>query len=128
MDYTYEDILARMRRGDTADNIADELAKMLNKAQTQIAEEEKRSKKQQEFDKACAEAAEAMNYALDTYGALTGKNTSNAVYTADSVASIVKMATGFSDIVTKMKRDVETYDDDDFDAIVNKFLRANNIE
>lgn len=133
---TYEDILARMRKGESADDIADEMAKMLNKAQKQVAEEEKANEQENEFMQACNEAAEAMNYALDVYGAWKNINVGELAWDADMCAMIVQTVVGFGDLIstfnvkpagpTEVKKPKSN--DETFDDVVARFLRANNIK
>lgn len=133
---TYEDILARMRKGESADDIADEMAKMLNKAQKQVAEEEKANEQENEFMQACNEAAEAMNYALDVYGAWKNVNVGELAWDADMCAMIVQTVVGFGDLInvfnakpvgpTEVKKPKSG--DETFDDVVARFLRANNIK
>lgn len=133
---TYEDILARMRKGESADDIADEMAKMLNRAQKQVAEEEKANEQENEFMQACNEAAEAMNYALDVYGAWKNVNVGELAWDADMCAMIVQTVVGFGDLInvfnakpagpTEVKKSKSN--DETFDEVVARFLRANNIK
>ena len=129
---TYEDILARMRKGETADDIADEMAKMLNKAQKQVAEEARTNQKEEDFKFACAEAADAMNEALQRYAAWKGVDVSDLGWDADMCASIVDMVVNFKDLVAvlgmtedkKAGRETKARSGDDtFDATVSKFFK-----
>ena len=129
---TYEDILARMRKGETADNIADEMAKMLNKAQKQVAEEARTNQKEEDFKFACADAAAAMNYALKKYALWKNIDVSDLDWDADMCASIVDMVVNFKDLLAllgasenkKAVREIKTHSGDDtFDATISKFFK-----
>lgn len=129
---TYEDILARMRKGETADDIADEMAKMLNKAQKQVAEEARTNQKEEDFKFACAEAANAMNYALEKYALWKNVDVSELGWDADMCANIIDMVINFKDLLVvlgatdnkKAGRETKTRSGDDtFDATVSKFFK-----
>ena len=129
---TYEDILARMRKGETADDIADEMAKMLNKAQKQVAEEARTNQKEEDYKFACGEAADAMNEALAAYATWKNVDVSGLSWDADMCANIVDVVVNFKDLLTvlgvtedkKAGRETKAHSGDDtFDATVSKFFK-----
>lgn len=129
---TYKDILARMRKGETADDIADEMAKMLNKAQKQVAEEIRTNQKEEDFKFACGDAADAMNYALEKYALWKNIDVSDLGWDSDMCANIIDMVVNFKDLLSvlgvsdskKAVRETKTRSGDDtFDATVSKFFK-----
>ena len=96
---TSDEILARMRKGETADDIANEMAKALNAAQKVIEEEKSKSKKEQWFKEACAVAASSMNNALDAYGGWKGIDVDDLTWDADMCADIIKIACELNKVI-----------------------------
>ena len=133
---TVDELMARMRNGESTDSIADELAKMLNMAEKAIAEEQTKSKNERWFHEACAQAADAMNLALEAYADWQGLSfPSSMEMDADSIAEVAKAYFGLDKFINiindtiknkpaeiKNKFGINT-NDKDFDAAVNDFLR-----
>ena len=120
MDYT--DILRRMRAGETADTIAEDMAKMLNQAEQELEKERSKSKREKELKEHCAAAADA----LKVYSDMTNKNYDSLRYDGDMCERIIKTAVGISNIFTPIQNCVN--EDDDFERAVEKFLRLNHID
>jgi hypothetical protein len=127
----YNEIVRRMRAGESSDDIAKDLAAMLNKAETTLAEEKTKSNRESEFSKACATAAEAMNAALAAYGRLMNKNYGALHWDGEMCKSIIKTAVGFNDILGVMSvgsnKPIPDSNDDSFDRAVEKFFKEFNI-
>lgn len=124
----YNDIVRRMRAGESSDDIAKDLAAMLNKTEATLAEEQSKSKRESEFSKACATAAEAMNAALAAYGRLMNKNYGSLHWDGEMCKSIIKTAVGFNDILGVMSnKPIPESNDDSFDRAVEKFFKEFNI-
>lgn len=84
---TSDEILARMRKGETADDIADELAKALNAAQKIYDDERTKSRYKADYDNACVRAAVAMNDAIDAYARWTGVKATGMIQDTTSIAA-----------------------------------------
>lgn len=121
----YKDILRRMRAGESTDSIANEMAKMLNQAEQELEKERSKSKMEKDFRDSCAAAAEALNKALDVYGAMNGKDYTKLHYDTDMCECIIKTVTSISNLFVP-----EDEDDSDsaFERAVEKFLRLNDID
>ena len=118
-EYNYNDILLRLRKGETDADIAREMANTLNKAvKAYDAEKAAKSKKEETYKTACETATRAMNDALKAYGALNDIDMSEfywdkkTCYTTIESYSLVK---GVVNIVTNKNHS-------DFDSVMKKFL------
>jgi len=144
---TTDEILARMRNGESADNIADELAKMLNLAQKELAKEQSKSKSETDFKRACENAADAVNDALDAYAHWKDTDMSDYMWTAETAANIIELLSSIGDLLdlfdlSPAKKpagptEVRTINinngsaggdlSGDFESIVENFLKKNGI-
>lgn len=145
---TTDEILARMRNGESADNIADELAKMLNLAQKELAKEQSKSKSETDFKRACENAADAVNDALDAYAHWKDTDMSDYMWTAETAANIIELLSSIGDLLdlfdlSPAKKpagptEVKTINinngsagsdlSGDFESIVENFLKKNGIK
>lgn len=138
---TIDELTARMRNGESADSIADEMAKMLNMAQKAIAAEESSSKKEQAYKRACEVASEAVNDALDAYAHWKDVDMSEYMWNVDTAMNIIELLSTFGELIAlftpdkpagptatvtvNKNSDLATMD---FEKIVEKFLKDNNIK
>ena len=130
---TTDELIARLRNGETVDNIADELAKMLNLAEKAVKEEESKSKNEKWFHDACAQAADAMNLALEAYSVWQDLSFPTSMeMDADSIAEVAKAYFGLdkfmhiqNDSIKTIQKAPDTVNTNDksFDKAVNDFLR-----
>lgn len=127
---TTDEILARMRNGETADTIADELAKVLNLAQKALIAEQANSKKETKYKEACANATAAINEALDAYADWKGVDMGEYKWDVETCAGIIELLAGFGDLlsVLGLSNKSEEAKDDTFEDIVDRFMRENNIK
>ena len=87
--YSYDEILARLRKGEDTEKIAREMTEALNKASKDYEAENSRSQKQKEFEKECANAANAMNKAILAYARLEGVDMEQYLWNADNCAKTI---------------------------------------
>lgn len=132
---TVDELMARMRNGESTDSIADELAKMLNMAEKAIAEEQTKSKNEKWFYEACAAAADAMNLALEAYADWQGLSfPASMEMDEDSIVEVVKAYFGLDKFMNIINDTIKNKprnnheigintNDKDFDTAVNDFLR-----
>jgi hypothetical protein len=141
---TTDEILARMRNGESADNIADEMAQMLNLAQKELAKEQATNQKEIAYKRACEKASDAVNDALDAYAHWKDVDMSEYMWNADTAMSIIELLSTFGELISLFTPDkpasttatINTKKPNsgsdigvmDFENIVEKFLRDNNIK
>jgi len=130
---TTDEILARMRNGESADNIADEIAQMLNLAQKELAKEQATNQKEIAYKRACEKASEAVNDALDAYAHWKDVDMSEYMWDTDIAMSIIEMLTTIGELLSIFTPDkpagtAKKSNNKDFESIVEKFLRDNNIK
>ena len=128
-------MLNRMRDGATTEDLAKELAALLNKAEAAYNEEQEAVKWEETFEEACEDAANAFNNALDIYGGWKNTDMSKYLYDGKMVREIIEsLNTGykFVEIMTDILRETvpmkkNRSGDMTFDEALAKFFKDNNI-
>lgn len=133
--YSYEDMLNRMREGATTEDLAKELAELLNKAEATYNAEQEAFRWEENFENACEDAANALNNALDIYGGWKNIDMSLFLYDGKMVREIIEgLLTGhkFVELITDVLREAaptkkNRNGDVTFDEALAKFFKDNNI-
>lgn len=138
---TTDELLARMRNGESADSIADEMAQMLNLAQKELVKEQATNQKEIAYKRACEKASDAVNDALDAYAHWKNVDMSEYMWDTDTAMSIIELLSAFGEIFALFKPEkpagtatVNTKSPGtsdigitDFEKVVERFLHENNI-
>ena len=132
--YSYEDMLNRMREGATTEDLAKELADLLNKAEAAYNEEQEAVRWEEDFEEACTDVANAFNNALDIYGGWKNIDMSPYLYDTKMVRDIIEgLITGhkfvemIGDVIREATSPKKNNSNMTFDDVLAKFFKDNGI-
>ena len=127
---TIDELAQRLRNGESVDIIAQEMATMLNKAQETIDKERDSKARKIAFERYCADAAIAMNDAIDAYAHWKDVDVEGLTFDADTVSDIIQTMVsvgGFLNVLSGHPNTNSKSVSKNFADVVDKFLRDNGI-
>ena len=131
---TIDELTQRLRNGESVDTIAQEMAKMLNMAQETIDKERDSKAREIAFERYCADAAIAMNDAIDAYAHWKDVDVEGLTFDADTVSDIIQTMVSVGDFLNVLSGHTNTNSKSanknaskNFADVVDKFLRDNGI-
>ena len=131
---TIDELTQRLRNGESVDTIAQEMAKMLNMAQETIDKERDSKAREIAFERYCADAAIAMNDAIDAYAHWKDVDVEGLTFDADTVSDIIQTMVSVGDFLNVLSGHPNTNSNTtnksaskNFSDVVDKFLRDNRI-
>lgn len=130
---TIDELAQRLRNGESVDIIAQEMATILNKAQETIDKERDSKARKIAFERYCADAAVAMNDAVDAYAHWKDVDVEGLTFDADTVNDIIQTMVsvgGFLNVLSGHTNKINksaNKDFADFASVVDKFLHDNGI-
>ena len=131
---TIDELTQRLRNGESVDTIAQEMAKMLNMAQETIDKERDSKAREIAFERYCADAAIAMNDAIDAYAHWKNADVEGLTFDADTVSDIIQTMVSVGDFLNVLSGHPNTNSNTtnksaskNFADVVDKFLRDNRI-
>ena len=130
---TIDELAQRLRNGESVDIIAQEMATMLNKAQETVDKERNSKAREIAFNRYCADAAVAMNDAVDAYAHWKDVDVEGLTFDADTVNDIIQTMVsvgGFLNVLSghaNKNNKSANKDFSDFASVVDKFLHDNGI-
>ena len=131
---TIDELTQRLRNGESVDTIAQEMAKMLNMAQETIDKERDSKAREIAFERYCADAAIAMNDAIDAYAHWKDVDVEGLTFDADTVSDIIQTMVSVGDFLNVLSGHPNTNSNTtnksaskNFADVVDKFLRDNRI-
>ena len=131
---TIDELTQRLRNGESVDTIAQEMARMLNMAQETIDKERDSKAREIAFERYCADAAIAMNDAIDAYAHWKDVDVEGLTFDADTVSDIIQTMVsvgGFLSVLSghpnKNNKNADRSASKNFADVVDKFLRDNGI-
>lgn len=131
---TIDELAQRLRNGESVDAIAQEMAKMLNMAQETIDKERDSKARKIAFERYCADAAIAMNDAIDAYAHWKNADVEGLTFDADTVSDIIQTMVSVGDFLNVLSGHPNTNSKSanksaskNFADVVDKFLRDNGI-
>ena len=131
---TIDELTQRLRNGESVDVIAQEMATMLNKAQEAVDKERDSKARKIAFERYCADAAIAMNDAIDAYAHWKDADVEGLSFDADTVSDIIQTMVSVGDFLSvlsghpnKNSKNADRSASKNFADVVDKFLRDNGI-
>ena len=128
---TIDELTQRLRNGESVDVIAQEMATMLNKAQETVDKERDSKARKIAFERYCADAAIAMNDAIDAYAHWKDADVEGLTFDADTVSDIIQTMVSVGDFLSghpnKNSKSADRSASKNFADVVDKFLRDNGI-
>ena len=131
---TIDELTQRLRNGESVDAIAQEMARMLNMAQETIDKERDSKAREIAFERYCADAAIAMNDAIDAYAHWKDVDVEGLTFDADTVSDIIQTMVsvgGFLNVLSghpnTNSKNANKSASKNFADVVDKFLRDNGI-
>ncbi len=127
---TIDELAQRLRNGESVDIIAQEMATMLNKAQEAVDKERNSKAREIAFERYCADAAIAMNDAIDAYAHWKDVDVEGLTFDADTVSDIIQTMVsvgGFLSVLSGHTNTNSKSASKNFADVVDKFLRDNGI-
>ena len=120
--FSKDDILARLQKGESMDDIASEMADMLNAAKEEKDALDAQKKESDRVEKAKEEAALVMLDGLSDYLVATGNEELQKEIVNVDVRKVVESLDQSMDLVTKLLklRDLE-FDSSNWDALLGAF-------
>lgn len=129
---TIDELTQRLRNGESMDSIAKEMTTMLNMAQKTIDSERNSQARKIAFERYCADAAVAMNDAVDAYAHWKDTDMSGLTFDAEMVSDIIETLGTLGDIFdflrgSKNDKPAGKSASQNFADVVDKFLHDNGI-
>lgn len=131
---TIDELAQRLRNGESVDIIAQEMATMLNKAQETVDKERDSKARKIAFERYCADAAIAMNDAIDAYAHWKDVDVEGLTFDADTVSDIIQTMVSVGDFLNVLSGHTNTNSkttsksaSKNFADVVDKFLHDNGI-
>ena len=131
---TIDELTQRLRNGESVDTIAQEMARMLNMAQETIDKERDSKAREIAFERYCADAAVAMNDAIDAYAHWKDVDVEGLTFDADTVSDIIQTMVSVGGFLSVLSGHPNTNSSTtnksaskNFADVVDKFLRDNGI-
>ena len=123
--FSKDDILARLQKGESMDDIASEMADMLNAAKEEKDALDAQKKESDRVEKAKEEAALVMLDGLSDYLVATGNEELQKEIVNIDVRKVVESLDQSMDLVTKLLKlrelEFEDIDSHNFDALLGAF-------